>query len=188
MYRTSSHDLFADAFFILNDRLMFASLYGRDANVLSLLAVLNNNGVSGTERLGFREADSAAGAYPPFSTARYFTGLYKHMTKIHTQNYGVLIHAFVYADEVIRHDLDGKTAWLISDDTDTELTDGIWQTVNRLTDVPLLDGWADRILPRLREQGCIRCYPPGISAEATLVGIQACHIRIPDDFDQQVGR
>lgn len=185
LFQTSSHDLFSDAFFILNDRLMFASLYGRDANLLSLLAVLNNNGLSGQERLGFREPDSAA-AYPPCSTARYFSGLYKHMTKIQTQPYGVLVHAFVYAGDIVQQDLDAKTAWLVSDNTDTDLSEGIWQTVNRLSDIPLLDGWSAQILPRLREQGCVRHYPPGISAEAALVGVQACHIRIPDDFDLQV--
>ena len=41
LYQTSGGDLFADAFFILHERLMFASLYGRDANMLSLLARLN---------------------------------------------------------------------------------------------------------------------------------------------------
>ena len=40
LYRTSSHDLFADAFFIHQGRLMFASLHGRDANVLSFMAAL----------------------------------------------------------------------------------------------------------------------------------------------------
>ena len=44
LYQASTHDLFADAFFILNERLMFASLYGRDANVLSLLGLLSGSG------------------------------------------------------------------------------------------------------------------------------------------------
>lgn len=185
MYRTSSHDLFSDAFFILNDRLMFASLYGRNANMLSLLAVLNNSGTTGEENLGFREAGSSA-LLPLRTTARFFTGLYKHMTKIHTRNYGVLVHVFVYAGDVVQCDMEHKTAWLISDDTGADLTGDVWQTVGRLSDVPLLDGWGAQILPRLREQGCVQHYPPGIGAEAALVGVQAYHIRIPEDFDRQV--
>ena len=44
LFQTSTHDLFSDAFFIKHDRLMFASLYGRDANVLSLFGLLSGSG------------------------------------------------------------------------------------------------------------------------------------------------
>ena len=40
MYVTSMQSLFCDAFFILNGRLMFSSLHGREANVQALMAEL----------------------------------------------------------------------------------------------------------------------------------------------------
>lgn len=185
MYRTSSHDLFADAFFILNERLMFASLYGRDANMLSMLALMNNNGGVDLGALGFRDSDDQS-YHPPRTTARYFFDLYKHMTKISTHNYGVLTHAFVYSSEIVKYDFDSKTAWLVSADTEADLTDQVWCAINGLTDVPLLDSWARAVLLHLQQQECVRMYPPGISEEAALVGVQACRIRIPDDFSLQI--
>lgn len=185
MYRTSSHDLFADAFFILNERLMFASLYGRDANMLSMLAMMNNDGGADLGSLGFRDENEQR-HYPARTTARYFCDLHKHMTKIPTHNYGVLVHSFIYSSEIIKYDHDNKTAWLVSDDIHADLSKQVWRVINGLTDVPLLDNWAASVLSRLQQQECIKMYEPGIREDAALVGVQACRIRIPDDFDLQI--
>lgn len=187
MYQTSTHDLFSDALFILNDRLMFASLYGRDANILSFFAALNTNAAGGTgvHSLGFREAGSKT-YFPMRTTAKHLYNLHKHMTKIHTQNYGVLVHAFVYAGEITQLDHDGKTAWLVSDNLQNDLAKQAWRIVTELADVPLLDSWANAVLPRLQQQDCLTLYPPGVREDAALIGLQACRVRIPEDFDQQI--
>ena len=185
MYLTSTHDLFCDAFFIHQGRLIFASLYGQNANVQSLLAQMNNNGGADLGTLGFREQESGM-LYPPFTTARHFFNLYKHTTKINTQNYGVLVHAFVYCGEVVCYDIEAKTAWLLSDNLQDDMDYQVWLTVNTLTDVPLLESWRNVVLERLKEQNCMTSYSPGITAESALVGVRACRICIPEDFDRQV--
>ncbi len=184
LYQASTHDLFADAFFILNERLMFASLYGRDANVLSLLGLLSGSG-DGIDALGFRLPESER-HHPENTTARRFYDLEKRMTKLHTHNYGVLLHVFLHAGELADTDRAQRTAWVVSDDVDADISQMVWMAVQELTDVPLLDHWGKVLLAQLAEQGCLVQYQPGINAEAAVVGIQACHIRLPEDFDQQV--
>lgn len=184
LYQTSSHDLFADAFFILNEQLMFASLYGRDVNVLSMLALMTGAD-GGMDALGFRSTDDTR-HYPVNTTARRFFSLQKRMTKLHTHNYGVLSHVFLYADDLVELNRETRTAWMVLDDPEADTRAAVWGVINQVTDIPMLDEWADSIIERLDAQGCLLTYEPGISADSAVVGIKACRISLPEDFDCQV--
>ncbi len=184
LYVTSTHDLFSDAFMILNGRLMFASLYGRDVNVLSLMGLLTGAD-SGLDQLGFRLPGSEH-YHPVNTTARHFFNLQKRMTKLHTHNYGVLSHVFLHADDLVDLNRESRSAWVVWDDPATDTRPAIWSVLNQVTDIPLLDEWADAIIERLDAQGCLVTYQPGITAEAAVVGIKACRINLPEDFDCQI--
>ena len=113
LYRTSSHDLFADAFFIHQERLMFASLHGRDANVLSFMAALTAPPEQGGIRqVGFRLPDDAQ-LHPPRTTAQQVYGMGKRISKYATHNFGVLTHMFLYADVLEEPDRDSRSAWIV---------------------------------------------------------------------------
>ena len=58
MYLTSRNNLMADAFFIWDKQLMFASLHGRDADMLAFQAQIQ----TGYDKLGFRRPDDRCGA------------------------------------------------------------------------------------------------------------------------------
>ena len=66
LYLTSRNDLMADAFFIWGKQLMFASLHGRDADMLSFQAQLQVS----NERLGFRQPGEVL-TCPRLTTAEY---------------------------------------------------------------------------------------------------------------------
>ncbi|WP_281785407.1 hypothetical protein [Uruburuella suis] len=184
LYQTSTHDLFSDAFFILHDRLMFASMYGRDANVLSLFGLLT--GDDGIDALGFRLSDSQQ-YHPANTTAHQFWNLQKRMTKLHTHNYGVLTHVFLVAEELVEPDQMKKVAWIISDDLHADINKMIWAAVLELADVPLLSSWSVNVLEMLNRQSCLQMFIPGTkTAEMAVIGVQACKISLPADFDRQV--
>ena len=185
LFQTSTHDLFSDAFFIKHDRLMFASLYGRDANVLSLFGLLSGSGEQ-VDALGFRPPESNR-LYPENTTARHFRDLQKRMTKLHTHNYGVLAHVFLVAEELLAPDRENKVAWIVSDDLQADLGKMVWAAVSELADVPLLDSWSTEVLEMLDRQDCLQMFVPGTATvEMAVVGVQACKILLPDDFGRQV--
>ncbi|WP_037586996.1 hypothetical protein [Stenoxybacter acetivorans] len=189
-------DLFSDAFLIDNNRLMFASLYGREANIQALLATLT----LGNDQIGFRLSKDEP-YFPHKRTARYFSALHKRVSKIHTHNYGVLTHLFLYAEEVLQANHDTRTAWLLqppNTDTETQLN-GAWQCIQALSDVPLLDDWRDAVLERLismtasdqaHNGGDYLIYhnPPDVddrlSSIGGVFGIKACCVRLPENFDE----
>lgn len=182
LYLTSSHNLIADAFFILDNRLMFASLHGRDADIWSFLATMQEGS---KERLGFREPEDIV-YYPMLTTASRFYGLVKRTTKYATHNFGTISHMFMYAEDLVELNHDAKTGWIIMDDVHADLDKAIWLCLQQLSDMPLLEHWRDRILSELSEQGCIRWFQPGISSDAAVVGILAASVKVPENFDSQL--
>ncbi|WP_064087645.1 hypothetical protein [Eikenella corrodens] len=183
LYQTSGGDLFADAFFILHERLMFASLYGRDANMLSLLARLNKGD---QEPISFRLPEDRP-YYPAHRTARHFSNLHRRTTKLHTRQYGVLLHTFLYCGELVEPDRDSRSAWVVADDVSADMQPLVWACLNRLSDIPLDDAWAGFVATRLEEAGSLQYFRPGMGSEASLVGIKACRISLPHDFDMMLG-
>ncbi|KLT72078.1 hypothetical protein PL75_10050 [Neisseria arctica] len=172
----------ADAFFLLGRRLMFASLHGRDADMLSFQAALQSPHPYGISRLGFRQPDEKL-EYPIMTTAEVMTGLSKHLTKYPTHNYGLVTHMFLYAEELATLNRDAKHGWVLLDDTAADLDKAAWHCLQQLSDIPLLDQWRYKVLDTLTELGCINRYTPGINENAAVIGVQAVEVRIPDDFD-----
>ena len=185
LYRTSSHDLFADAFFIYQGRLMFASLHGRDANVLSFMAALTAPPEQGGIRqVGFRLPDDAQ-LHPPRTTAQQVYGMGKRISKYATHNFGVLTHMFLYADVLEEPDRDNRSAWIVQTDTAADLGKAVWQAVEQLSDVPLLPQWQPYLTAALAGRESIRCYL-GDEGDASLFNLQAAYVHIPEDFDVMV--
>lgn len=186
LYQTSSHDLFSDAFFICNNRLMFASLHGRDAGVLSFMAALTAPPEQGgLTRLGFRLSGSDK-LYPELTTAAVLHGLGKRMTKYMTHNFGMLTHVFLYPNEMVEPDRDAKTAWVLQTDCAADLDKAVWGCIGQLSEVPLLPHWQHRIATLLEERGCIRRFLPSVNADAAVVAVQAAKVEIPPDFGELV--
>lgn len=188
LYQTSSHDLFADAFFILNGRLMFASLHGRDSGVMAFLAALSlpiNQG--GMDKVGFRLPETQH-MYPLNTTAHLFSNLSKRMSKYMTHSFGMLTHVFIYADELITPDPEKKTAWIVQADVNADVTDTVWKCITQISDIPLLDTWQSSLIDLLQQQECIRYFKPSESLSHSVMGMQAVQIALPNDFDQQVSQ
>ena len=182
LYLTSTHNLIADAFFILDNRLMFASLHGRDADIWSFTAAMQagSNG-----KLGFRQLGDTIYC-PMLTTASLFYGLVRRTGKYPTHNFGTVSHMFMYAEDLVELNHDTKTGWVVMNDAHADPDNAAWQCLQQLSDVPLLEHWRGRILCELSEQGCIRQFRPGIDANAAVVGISAVSVKVPGDFDGQL--
>lgn len=182
LYLTSPNNLISDAFFILDNRLMFASLHGRDADIWAFTASIQSGS---RERLGFREQGDTV-HFPMLTTASHFYDLHKRTTKYDTHNFGVLANMFVYASELVELNRDEKSGWVLMTDTACDLDKAVWSCFQQLSDVPLLDSWQHTLLADLSAQNCIRRYLPGITAEAAVVGVAAAKVLVPADFDERL--
>ncbi|WP_373741599.1 hypothetical protein [Neisseria sp.] len=186
LWMTSRNNLMSDAFFIFGRRLMFASLHGRDADMLAFQASLQSASPYGfNSRLGFRQPDEKREC-PMLTTAETLTDLCKHITKYPTHHYGAVTHMFLYAGVLAEPDLDAKTGWVILDDVSADLDKAAWQCLQQLSDVPLLEHWQHRILDELSNKGCISRYLPAIDEHAAVVGVQAAKVAVPEDFGELV--
>lgn len=182
MFQTSIHSLFCDSFFILHGRLMFASLHGREANVLGLLAELTqSNHNRSFQSLGFYQ-DGDKSQHPLERTANQFVGLSKKVAKYMSNDYGQLTHVFLYVNDLLTINLELKTAWLmlLPDETDTDKL--IWNLVEKLIDEPLLRSWKPHILKYLSENDGLFEYQNSFNSEFAIFGIIAIHVMIPPDF------
>lgn len=178
LYLTSRNNLMADAFFIWDKQLMFASLHGRDADMLAFQAQIQ----TGYDKLGFRRPDDPLSC-PRLTTANYFFSLNKNITKYPTHNYGSVTHMFLHTECLIQPDRDVKTGWVMLDDVKADLDKAAWQLVQQLSDIPLLDHWQYAVLSELSTDNSVLRFPPVIGEEYAAVGVQAVKVAIPGDFD-----
>lgn len=182
MYLTSCHNLMADAFFIWDKQLMFASLHGRDADMLAFQAQLQSSQGYGYDKLGFRRPEDSLSC-PRLTTAECFFNLSKHMTKYPTHNYGAITHMFLHTDCMLQPDRDAKTGWVMLDDVTADLDKATWQLVQQLSDIPLLDHWQYPVLSELASDNSVIRFPSEIGEEYAAVGVQAVKVTIPEGFD-----
>ena len=182
MYLTSRNNLMADAFFIWDKQLMFASLHGRDADMLAFQAQIQSSQGYGYEKLGFRRPEDPLSC-PRLTTAECFFNLSKHMTKYQTHNYGPVTHMFLHTDCMLQPDRDAKTGWVMLDDVTADLDKAAWQLVQQLSDIPLLEHWQNAVLSELEADKSIMRFTPRIDEEYAAVGVQAVRVDIPEDFD-----
>lgn len=180
LYLTSRNNLMADAFFIWNKQLMFASIHGRDADMLAFLAQIQSS--QGYDKLGFRRPEDSL-SYPRLTTAECLFNLSKHITKYPTHNYGSVTHMFLHTECLIQPDRDVKTGWVMLNDVAADLDKAAWQLVQQLSDIPLLDHWQYAVLSELSTDNSVLRFPPMICEEYAAVGVQAVKVVIPEDFD-----
>lgn len=187
IYLTSSHNLFSDGFFIKKGRLMFASLHGRDSDIMAFLAAITLGAAQGFHSLGFRTSEEVS-LYPIERTAASFSNLSKRMTKYMSHNYGMLTHMFLYAEDLLECNQDNKTAWLLREETAGDLSEEIWHYVEQLSNIPLLPAWETWIVAQLKERESILFFQPSdpISystfSGACIRGAKAAFVSIPHDF------
>lgn len=182
LYLTSRNNLMADAFFIWEMQLMFASLHGRDSDMLSFQAQLQTPDRHGFTRLGFHEPDDRVSC-PRMTTAEFLINLNKFVTKYPTGNYGAVTHMFLYAENLVRLDLDNRIGWIVLDDVAADLDKAAWQLLQQLSDIPLLDHWQHTVLAELASDGSLLRFPAGIHEQYAAVGVQAVKIEVPENFD-----
>lgn len=180
LYLTSRNNLMADAFFIWDKQLMFASLHGRDADMLAFQAQIQSS--QGYDKLGFRRPEDSL-SYPRLTTAECLFNLSKHMTKYQTHNFGLITHMFLHTECLIQPDRDAKTGWVMLDNVAADLDKAAWQLIQQISDIPLLDHWQYPVLSELSSDNSVLRFPPVICEEYAAVGVQAVKVVIPEDFD-----
>lgn len=173
MYRVQEFpDVMSDA--CLRDsegRFLFISLYGRDNAVLQFLSAMAlPRAQQGVDRFNLVDTTGLIHAVDVGGTDR----LAKHSGRLPRENlFGPLSHMWVFDSTLTRPDLVNRQAWVLrraeaSSDTATSsarLMDQAWETVKRLSPVPLLDDWREPVMTFASTAGMVRViddstYPP----------------------------
>lgn len=183
-YQINYGQLLSDAFFIRNNRLMFASIHGREADVLSLIATLSDGGRNlGYGGLTFEHAGERR-------RALYFSNLTKKITKYEHPEYGALTHCFIYDEDLQKIDYDRKKAWLLLTEGQND-EQALMNLVRHLSDVPLLHEWLPTVTAQLTEQNHIERFISQDDFDSPSDGIYnlaAFAVKIPDDMDEIIKR
>lgn len=184
-YRCDYGDLFTDSFFILNGKLMFASLYGREADIVALIAKLSDGGREFRQQYGDLSFFSNENINRKYR-ATEFSNLSKEITKYWHPDYGLITHCFIF-DESLKHiDYDHKRAWLILADANIDEQKALSNVLREVSDVPLLDEWLPSLSHQLMQSNHIKRFANDDDF-ATVYGngilnLRAYSIAIPDDF------
>ena len=185
-YETNIGKLHSDGFLIREQHLLFASLHGREADIMQLLAQLQESNRNGQqldyEGMIFR----ADGEY---KKAGYFANLTKEMTKYWHPEYGLVTHLFLFNKELKEINRDNKSAWLVLADENTDEMKALHAMLKNLSDIPLMDKWLAPLAAQLMESGHIHCLTQQSDFERStdgVYGVRAYHIKIPNDFDEMV--
>lgn len=187
-YRCDFGDLFTDSFFILNGELMFASLYGREADILSLIAKLSDGGREFRQQYGDLSFFSNENINRKYR-ATEFSNLSKEITKYWHSDYGLITHCFIF-DESLKHiDYDRKRAWLILADENIDEERALSNVLREVSDIPLLDHWHKHLSIQLMQSGHIKRYVYQNDFEHFgdgILNLRAFSIEIPNDFEDLV--
>lgn len=163
-------DVYADALVCdQSGTLLFASFYGRNADIQSLLASL---ALKTLTRLSFGHGDH--GRYVNCA-GQAFT---KKVTKVTTPSFGVLDQLFLYQSGFNQLDHETKTSLLIAD-TAEQLEKLLWGTVCQLSEIPLLPHWRQTILTNVLDDAI---QTPGVC----IGPVHVRQVHLPDDFELQV--
>ena len=159
------HGVFVDALLTDDaDALVFVSIWGHDTAVREL---------QGRLTLGANEGGlSAFNVLDQDSRRRYIRianpdELEQLTGRVRTDILGELVHLWLFRREILKPDLANHRAMLISRNG---VADNEWQAVKTVSPVPLLDHWADHLLPLLRRSGMITAFE-GINHHGTRIAI-----------------
>lgn len=145
--------VFCDAMVSHHNQIVFISLWGRAAHLLSLYGGITN---------GFINSLVIDGRH---------LGITKEMDKCQTrlpkQNlYGSdLVHTMLYSNVVIQEQAGQRI--LMGEIDDSRL----WTSIHQLSDLALLAHWKEKIIVMLKEQGMILPLEDSYGIEATLVDL-----------------
>ncbi|MBO7080911.1 MAG: hypothetical protein J6V99_02585, partial [Neisseriaceae bacterium] len=189
-YQCNYGNLFADSFFILNGKLMFASLHGREADMLGLIANLSDGGRDLLMHYGDLSFFSNENQNRKFRAIE-FNHLCKEMTKYSHPDYGAITHCFIYDEALKQINHDRKSAWLVLADSSIDEQKALSNILREVSDIPLLDDWHRPLIIQLMQSGHIkrfvdpsdfidRPYGDGI------LNLRAFSIEIPNDFEDLV--
>lgn len=186
MFHTSQFNLFCDGFFVLNERLMFGSLYGRDSSFMQFMGVLSNDGeIRKMGRLDLINDNHKIGI-------RIFSELEKRITKLSTNNYGLVTNGLLIARELLEIDYERQSAWLIFKDGE-KYKDVLWSCIKNLSTIPLLDKWSNLILQTLQSNGNVTFYESNYESNGNgrsfaIFGLKAIYVTIPSEFDEMISK
>lgn len=177
LYKISFGNLYTDAFATDEfDRLLFASIIGRNADIQSFIATV---ALRKMENLIIKDPDDschgAVGYWRDFWSQS--ENLTKSITKVTTQNYGVLEHMFLYDARLNKMDYGAKSTWMVAI-TQQEIDQLLWGNIKALSEVPLMDHWQGLIVDTLQEH---------ITTPKNTVGnIFFRHLQLPGTFEETI--
>lgn len=186
MFETNIGQLHADGFLIRNHHLLFASLHGRESDVMQLLAQLTDANRHG-QQLDYEGMQFRHGGEQ--HKASYFANLTKEMTKYWHAEYGLITHLFLFNKELKEINRDKRQAWLVLADENTDEIKALHAMLKNLSDIPLLDKWLAPLTAQLMESGHIKRFTEQSDFERLsdgVHGVRAYFIQIPDNFDEMV--
>ena len=162
-------NIFADALVCdEGNKLLFAGLYGRNADIQALLASMTLKQMAS---LPFHRN------YRTLKVQYQGVTLSKKITKVTTKSYGVLDQLFLFNPQFNQLDHETKTSWLIAD-SEEQMQRLLWGTIKNLSQIPLLSHWQETILDTFSEavQSPKLCAGP----------VHVKHVHLPDDFEERV--
>jgi len=176
-------DLFVDA--VLRDaagELLFASIYGRDAIVLQLMASFTlPTSQGGHNSLTIVDAQSRQKHLVMVSHA---DRLEKLSGKMQTRSFGELIHMWLFDPMAVTSDRANKRALLLCfDETEESFRFRCWQNIQMLSSVALLDHWQGPLIEALGDK-LIR--PLGGSDMQPIGVIDAARIELGEYFETMI--
>ena len=177
--------VFVDCGIYDNDELYFMRFFGRDASLNNLIASfylpVAEGGLSNLTLL-CAEKKTAKAVLLVGDTKE----LAKHNGRVSRQaapEFADLGWLWIYNKRLCSPDLTMQTNTVLvtKDLYDKGLDDQIWQTVRRLSSIPLQDAWRDYVMQKLRDI-------PAVIEELSSVGdvIRAVRVSLPPNFDEMV--
>lgn len=176
-------DLFVDA--VLRDaagELLFASIYGRDAIVLQLMASFTlPTSQGGHNSLTIVDAQSRQKHLVMVSHA---DRLDKLSGKMQTRSFGELIHMWLFDPMAVQSDRANKRALLLRfSETEESFRFRCWQSIQTLSSVALLDHWQAPLIEALGD----KLIRPLTGSDMPPIGvIDAARIELGDHFETMI--
>ncbi|HET9645873.1 MAG TPA: hypothetical protein VFP68_21525, partial [Burkholderiaceae bacterium] len=139
-------------------RFLFLSIYGRDHALLQFLSALELPATQGGVDI-FHLVDECGEASPVHvgGTDR-LTKSSVHLPKANL--FGPMSHMWVYHKAIEEPDFANRHAWVLvpgaDDETQRKLQDKAWAMVQRLSPVPLLDHWRERVMAEAFKSGLVK--------------------------------
>jgi len=204
-------DVFLDAL-VRNEagQLMFASLYGRDTAIQQLLAAFSLPVSSGgVDRITLKQVeapprlgDGVAGVVPLHPEAPAgddprgvaFIGDASRLTKLagklpRRSLFGPVSHVFIYDPQVIEPDTANGRAWVLTlGNEGQDHLQSVWSMIQRISPVPLGDGWMSPVLEQLGDSIVTELSPQNLARVTwpTLGPVQASLIDLGEHFAQAI--